>query len=116
DPVADQAEHEAADRPRPEPEREHRESQELLGGMAGLGKELPADVAGEVPIDGEIEPFEHVPDETGECSSERRLARGRDANGHRVRILARIANPALGHNWRQINEMNRCIFFWVFTR
>jgi hypothetical protein len=63
--IADQAEHHAANRTGRESEREHREGQQLLGGRARLRKELRADVAGEIAVDGEIEPLEDVADQTG---------------------------------------------------
>jgi hypothetical protein len=57
--VADQR---APDRPHQIAEREHAERREQLGDRVLVRKELPADLGGEIAVDREIIPFEHVAD------------------------------------------------------
>ena len=75
DAVAHHAEHEAAERPRAETQREDGKGQQLLGGRARLREELTADVAGEVAVDGKVEPLEDVADQAGQRGPKRGLRR-----------------------------------------
>ena len=60
DAIAHAAEHDAADRPREEAERERRVRKKGLDGRIRFREELVADVAGKVAVHGKIEPLEHV--------------------------------------------------------
>ena len=73
DAVAHAAEHDAADRPREEAERERRVREKGLDGRIRFREELVADVAGKVAVDGEVEPLEHVADEAGKRGAQRGL-------------------------------------------
>ena len=81
DAVADDAQGDAADRTRDEPQREHGERQQLLSCCARLRKELTTDVSGKVAVDREVEPLDHVANQSGERRPERRLTRDGHALG-----------------------------------
>ena len=81
DPVAHHPEHDPAQGARQEADRENAEGHELLGDGARLRHELGADVAGEIAEHGEIEPFEHVPDQAGKNGAKRRLMPCRECPG-----------------------------------
>ena len=101
DAVADHAKHEAAERPRAEAQRKHGKGEQLLGGGARLRKELPADVAGEVAVDGKVEPLEDVADQAGHRGPERRLRRD-GGNG----VL-------LSDQRRFIRDLFSCLIIWL---
>ena len=63
--VADMADDHAADRPHHVADREHAERGEELGDRILVRKEMLADRGGEVAVDREIVPFEHVADHAG---------------------------------------------------
>ena len=62
---------------RPQDEQVERagERQQLLGCCARLRKELTTDVGGKVAVDREVEPLDHVANQSGERRPERRLTR-----------------------------------------
>jgi hypothetical protein len=70
DPVADQAENDAADRPRRKADGEHCEREKLTRTATRRREELRADVGREVAVDREVEPLEHVADEAGRGSAQ----------------------------------------------
>jgi len=76
--VADRAEHDAADRPGEEAQCEDAKRQQLLRRGAVLREELVPDVGGEVAVDREVEPLEHVADQAGQ----RRPQGGLGRRGH----------------------------------
>ena len=91
DAVADHAEHQAADRPRERSRaRTHANASSCWAASARLREELPADVACEVPVDGEVEPLEDVADQPRKRGANRRLPRTRVPSGCRSRLLTHI--------------------------
>src|SRR5439155_21266908 len=62
-PIADPSDHDAAERPNHETDAEHREGREQLRDLVAGWKEVLADDAGQIGVDREIVPFEHVADD-----------------------------------------------------